>query len=1017
MMKNRNLFLRLALLVAVWAFAIPESWGGSSYYQYNVHVAVSPTGFAKVYVKHADDADDAYKENNYGYKTGTQDAKYVFKYKYEADALPSNYFFVGWSKDKPATNMSEIVSSTNPSDNITIQSEKFLYSSLSGTQPDPMPSYEDKQLVYANFSRLQVNVDDVAHGKAAILGTLQAMDGDDVRIKATANSGYKFAGWKRNDATTYASTSNPYAFTVSDETAGTYTACFEESSLEESHSIIIEDTPHGTISADTEDAMANMTVTLIVTPNSGYETTKVTYDEIAATMTEGKPTEYTFDMPNDNVYVNAKFIPAKPTGLTVTDIADGKATVTWEANGLTTWKLQYGSDSSFAKGTYTEMNVSTTPSVTLTELDEDQGLYYVRVKACNETDESKWSDPVYFQPPMDKFAIGSGTKDRYNIPTNVHYNYSLTQQIYTATELGEAGLIESIDFCCNTAPNSFTRNLDIYMVGTYKNEFENDADWIPVTDEDLVFSGEVTFAQNKWTTIALDTPFAYDGTQNIAIIVDDNTGSWITTNINLYFLTFSTGEAKQAIYVYNDNYNFYDPTDPTEDPYPITLTEKNQIRLVKSKLDPYAVLSEDGETLTFYFDGDKAKHQSEVGEENVFDVAWDELSNSPTWNGKTPNVETVEFDKSFGKYHGLTSTRNMFLTMPKLTTINGLEYLNTENVKNMEAMFYGCKNLTTLDLSNFNTENVENMYWMFQFCENLKTLDLSSFDLKSATNISQMFSYCYKLETIYTAQDANWEDVGNTKNMFYGCSFLSGKYGSDVFRYGLETEGNQKDDGTYAFVFTGDKEIGGYFTYRSNVDYELEVTDAEMATLYLDYDALIPESENIEGVFYCTGLDDDEAIPTTTAKEITGVIPANTGVFVKAKSGLYVFKHYTGTDEIDDVTNNILTGSVKETKVNAHEVLTLGYGNRTGELGFWWFTAKNPIPGYRAWIPGDKLTSTEDVKGIRIIFDDGYVDAIDLLPADQESQTGIYDLQGRKMEGKNLRKGLYIVNGKKTMVK
>ena len=147
------------------------------------------------------------------------------------------------------------------------------------------------------------------------------------------------------------------------------------------------------------------------------------------------------------------------------------------------------------------------------------------------------------------------------------------------------------------------------------------------------------------------------------------------------------------------------------------------------------------------------------------------------------------------------------------------------------------------------------------------------------------------------------------------------------------------------------------------------------------------------------------------------MIPANTGVFVKAKSGLYVFKHYTGTDEIDDVTNNILTGSVKETKVNAHEVLTLGYGNRTGELGFWWFTAKNPIPGYRAWIPCDKLTSTEDVKGIRIIFDDGYVDAIDLLPADQESQTGIYDLQGRKMEGKNLRKGLYIVNGKKTMVK
>ena len=41
---------------------------------------------------------------------------------------------------------------------------------------------------------------------------------------------------------------------------------------------------------------------------------------------------------------------------------------------------------------------------------------------------------------------------------------------------------------------------------------------------------------------------------------------------------------------------------------------------------------------------------------------------------------------------------------------------NTNNVKYMSYMFYGCSSLKELNLNNFNTNNVTNMSWMFSEC-------------------------------------------------------------------------------------------------------------------------------------------------------------------------------------------------------------------------------------------------------------------------------------------------------------
>ena len=45
----------------------------------------------------------------------------------------------------------------------------------------------------------------------------------------------------------------------------------------------------------------------------------------------------------------------------------------------------------------------------------------------------------------------------------------------------------------------------------------------------------------------------------------------------------------------------------------------------------------------------------------------------------------------------------------------------------MSGMFYGCNNLTNIDLSNFDTKNVTDMNAIFYGCNNLTNIDLSKF--------------------------------------------------------------------------------------------------------------------------------------------------------------------------------------------------------------------------------------------------------------------------------------------------
>ena len=60
----------------------------------------------------------------------------------------------------------------------------------------------------------------------------------------------------------------------------------------------------------------------------------------------------------------------------------------------------------------------------------------------------------------------------------------------------------------------------------------------------------------------------------------------------------------------------------------------------------------------------------------------------------------------------------------------------------MERMFFDCKLLTSLDISNFDTSNVTNMRWMFQDCEALTVIYVGEGWIIEEENTSDMFLNC-----------------------------------------------------------------------------------------------------------------------------------------------------------------------------------------------------------------------------------------------------------------------------------
>ena len=241
---------------------------------------------------------------------------------------------------------------------------------------------------------------------------------------------------------------------------------------------------------------------------------------------------------------------------------------------------------------------------------------------------------------------------------------------------------------------------------------------------------------------------------------------WSTANVlyscDLYMFTNCTSLVGGAGTVYDSKHadRTYARIDGgTENPG--YFTAKNATPTPSADAEPYVVLS-DNKVLTFYYDNQRAaRGGSDIKAKVTYNATYKSYS----------TATTASFDASFAKYRP-TSTALWFSECSSLTAIEGMQYLNTDNVTDMLRMFDGCSSLTSLDVSGFNTEKVTSMGWMFADCSNLTSLDVSGFKTDNVTDMRHVFYNCSGLKSL-DVNNFNTANVTWMSDMFDGCSGLT----------------------------------------------------------------------------------------------------------------------------------------------------------------------------------------------------------------------------------------------------
>ena len=390
--------------------------------------------------------------------------------------------------------------------------------------------------------------------------------------------------------------------------------------------------------------------------------------------------------------------------------------------------------------------------------------------------------PPYGDPHVS--VIGTTDEDKHNyLPTYNYYCYSLTQQIYTASEINFSGYITGIVFYPRGTCND--RTLAVYITPTVNSAFTS-SDSIVISSSDQVMSPttvSITADEPMW--LQFDNPYYYDGTNNLLITVHDTTGTY---DSSIMFDTFNTSSVYQAMYQYTDS-------SPGYSPYVINsmtqISYKDSIQLLFNNAEPqgpvppedhYFMFTNRGNDTTVLFRTAATQSKVFINDEYVGKIAGGDTGAS--FSIPANAVIKVTGLKGFGNYNysrGVVECTdvNANLSIDRFDE-SVAEYIDTDRVymfgKNTGlktiTSWAGAENYTSLDrmfgYSDINTiitweglENVTTMYYAFANSE-LTTIPSTWAGLNNVTNMSTTFS-ASKL----TAIPATWEGLENVTTMYY----------------------------------------------------------------------------------------------------------------------------------------------------------------------------------------------------------------------------------------------------------
>ena len=254
-----------------------------------------------------------------------------------------------------------------------------------------------------------------------------------------------------------------------------------------------------------------------------------------------------------------------PTNFQVTNVSSASAYLTWQSAGsVTDYVVEYSEQ---GQSNWMSINVQGN-SYLLSGLTSGTNYDVMLYADCN----AEYSDTLTasfgtmtflecLQPDTVPTTIGTGSTTTYYVPVNNFYNYTYSQQIFTATEIDPnhtPTVITGIGFNYGySSANSDKSNVKIYLAHRSSSSFASTSDWTPISNATLVYEGPLVCTQG-WNTFNFQTYFSYNGTDNLVVIVDDNSGDY---NGSSYVFNGHTTSEYSAMYYYSDGTN-PDPLNP-----------------------------------------------------------------------------------------------------------------------------------------------------------------------------------------------------------------------------------------------------------------------------------------------------------------------------------------------------------------------------------------------------------------------------------------------------------------------
>ncbi|MBQ7150499.1 MAG: hypothetical protein IJS06_06030 [Prevotella sp.] len=201
----------------------------------------------------------------------------------------------------------------------------------------------------------------------------------------------------------------------------------------------------------------------------------------------------------------------------------------------------------------------------------------------------------------------------------------------------------------------------------------------------------------------------------------------------------------------------------------------------------------------------------------------------------------------------------------------------------------------------------------------------------------------------------------------------------------------------------------------------LDVTAAEAATLVLPFAATIPEGVT------CYTLTHTDGASTVTATEVTGgTLAAETPVLVNATMGSYKFRNSSKATTATSIPDSpsvseALTGVYSDLTFTTENIASI-YANAyilnkiDDSVGFYKAADGKKVGANRAYLTATNVPGTGEARSLSIVFDDGETTGVtDVRSKMEEVKDDYFDLSGRRVAHPT--KGLYIMNGKKIIIK